>query len=1166
MSKKQSTKSMERKSIKQRITGISKKKIVSMAILAVAVIAIIIAIVINQVNTQNLKRNESATNGDKSAQALTKNETEETQNDDSNGIALYAADTTDTSEQKGAKAVWAQGLRGDAGDGIEAVAECKDGGYIVGGDFYSYSIDLGNGVYLKNHNQDSTTFADGMIIKYSSSGEIEWTKVIGGTSDDHIWSVATCKDGGYIIGGDTCNSNIDSEDNVSVTFKGGYDGILIKCNSEGKIEWAKSIGGSKTDSIQSVAECSDGGYIVGGYFYSSSINLENGVSLTNKNSNSSDGMIVKYSASGEVEWAKKIGGTSTDEILSVAECRNGGYIVGGSFRSSSINLGNGINLKNKGATDGMIIKYSSNGEIEYAKAIGETGYELIRSVTKCSDGGYIVGGSFGSSSIDLGNGISLSITNGTDGMLIKYNSSGEVEWAKGGIGDAISVQECSDGGYIVGGACNYGELNLGNGVSVSVTSYTSPNGVVIKYNSSGEAEWAKVIAKDYDTIYVKSVAETRNGGYIVGGSYTSSGGIDLGNDVSLSNTYEMDGMVIKYEDLVKRSSVLVHHYLKDTTTSLSDDVTINGKVGDAYSASPATDIPEYYELVATPSNQAGTMTEDQIVVTYYYQLKSYPYTVNYLEKDTGTVLHAPKTGTGVYGSTVSSANEKISIDGYNFNSVDKDSLTIGTSGNVLNLYYTKRTDLSLTVNYLEKSTNKVIIEPKVVTGLAFGEEVNLRPYLNIGRQIDGYNYDSVDTLSPYVIGTGDNVVNVYLTKRTDLSYTVNYFEKGTTTAIKTAKVKSGMTFQATVTSASEKIDIDGYNYDSASAANITIGTGSNVLNLYYTKRTDLSYTVNYLEKGSNAKLKTSKTVSNITFGSTVKAANEKVAIDGYNYDSVSADTITIGTGSNVINIYYTKRTDLTYTINYLEKDTNKVIKTAKTANKITYGTVIKASDEVAQIDGYDYNSADKTSITVGTGANVINLYYTKVTGLSYTVNYLEKGTTNAVSPAKTVGKQTFATVIKSSDEIITIDGYKYDSADKTTLTIGTGSNVINLYYTKRTDLNYKVNYLEKTTNKILHTQKLQTNVTFKTVITSANEVIAINGYNYASADKTSITVGTGENVINLYYTKRTDLSYTVNYLEKDTNKVIHTVKTQGGKTFEDIVKSADEKIAIDGSK
>ncbi len=71
MSKKKFAKSMERKSIKQRITGISKKEIVSMAILAVAVIAIIIAIVVNQLNAQKLRRNESAIDSE-SVHAMTK--------------------------------------------------------------------------------------------------------------------------------------------------------------------------------------------------------------------------------------------------------------------------------------------------------------------------------------------------------------------------------------------------------------------------------------------------------------------------------------------------------------------------------------------------------------------------------------------------------------------------------------------------------------------------------------------------------------------------------------------------------------------------------------------------------------------------------------------------------------------------------------------------------------------------------------------------------------------------------------------------------------------------------------------------------------------------------------------------------------------------------------
>ena len=136
------------------------------------------------------------------------------------------------------------------------------------------------------------------------------------------------------------------------------------------------------------------------------------------------------------------------------------------------------------------------------------------------------------------------------------------------------------------------------------------------------------------------------------------------------------------------------------------------------------------------------MTEAQIVVTYYYQLKNYSYTVNYLEKGTDNVLHDAKQGGAlVYGSTVKSSDEKIDIDGYKFDSFDKEILTIGTKDNVINIYYTKRTDLSYKVNYLEKGTNKVLHEQKVQGGMTFDSEVTSSDEI---IAIDGYNYDSVD--------------------------------------------------------------------------------------------------------------------------------------------------------------------------------------------------------------------------------------------------------------------------------------------------------------------------------------------------------------------------------------------------------------------------------------
>ena len=298
-----------------------------------------------------------------------------------------------------------------------------------------------------------------------------------------------------------------------------------------------------------------------------------------------------------------------------------------------------------------------------------------------------------------------------------------------------------------------------------------------------------------------------------------------------------------------------------------------------------------------------------------------------------------------------------------------------------------------------------------------------------------------------VITTGDNVINIYYVKRNDLSYTVNYLEKDTNTVLHEQKTQDGMTYLSTVISSDEVIDIDGYNYDSVDKDSLTITTGENVINIYYTKRNDLSYTVNYLEKDTNKVLHEAKTQGGMTFKNVVVSSNEVITIDGYNYDSVDKDSLTITTGENVINIYYTKRNDLSYKVNYLEKGTNTVLHSQKVVNNVTFESIIDSSDEVITINGYSYDSVDKESLTITTGENVINIYYTKVTGLSYTVNYLEKDTDEVIYPQKVQGEMTFEAEILAADEVITVDGYNYDSVDKDSIVIGTDANdnVINRF-------------------------------------------------------------------------------------------------------------------------
>ena len=230
----------------------------------------------------------------------------------------------------------------------------------------------------------------------------------------------------------------------------------------------------------------------------------------------------------------------------------------------------------------------------------------------------------------------------------------------------------------------------------------------------------------------------------------------------------------------------------------------------------------------------------------------------------------------------------------------------------------------------------------------------------------------------------------------------------------------------------------------------------------------MSYTVNYLEKDTNKVLHEAKTQGGMTFKNVVVSSNEVITIDGYNYDSVDKDSLTITTGENVINIYYTKRNNLEYRVNYLEKDTNRVLHSQKIVNDAVFESVVNSADEVITIDGFSYDSVDKDSITIVTDAtqNIINIYYNKISGLTYTVNYLEKDTENVLHDPKTQGNMTFEDVVEAADEIIGIYGYNYDSADIDELTITTGENVINLYYTKK-DTAVNVHYYEEgTTNKV----------------------------------------------------------------------------------------------------
>jgi hypothetical protein len=147
-------------------------------------------------------------------------------------------------------------------------------------------------------------------VKLDSSGDVEWTRTIGGSGEDFASSIIQSSDGGYVVAGATGS------------FGAGYDGdiYVVKLDGSGNVVWTKTIGGSSWDIAASIIQSSDGGYVVAGWTYSFG-------------AGDSDIYIVKLDGSGNVVWTKTISGSDKDFAFSITQSSDGGYVVAGATKS-----------------------------------------------------------------------------------------------------------------------------------------------------------------------------------------------------------------------------------------------------------------------------------------------------------------------------------------------------------------------------------------------------------------------------------------------------------------------------------------------------------------------------------------------------------------------------------------------------------------------------------------------------------------------------------------------------------------------------------------------------------------------------------------------------------------------------------------------------------------
>ena len=232
--------------------------------------------------------------------------------------------------------------------------------------------------------------------------------------------------------------------------------------------WSRTYGGPSSEWCNSVELMEDGGFLLAGV-------------TTSFGAGSYDIYIIRTDSIGDTLWTRTYGGDQQDFCEALVTLDEGAFAFAGHTHSYGA-----------GGYDFYLLRADENGDTLWTQTYGGPAGEYCTSILATSDGGFLLAGytdSFGAGGFDF--------------YLVKVSSSGNLIWQYTYGEESIdeqcfSVSECSDGGYILGGAVGW----------------TWDSILLLKTDIDGNQEWSRT----FETSVCKSVIQTEDGGFLLAGA------------------------------------------------------------------------------------------------------------------------------------------------------------------------------------------------------------------------------------------------------------------------------------------------------------------------------------------------------------------------------------------------------------------------------------------------------------------------------------------------------------------------------------------------------------------------------------------------------------------------------------------------------------------------
>lgn len=248
------------------------------------------------------------------------------------------------------------------------------------------------------------------------------------------------------------------------------------------------------------------------------------------------------------------GGDDDSKFYDIVRVGDNFYAVGYIYGPNTYNFGNGVTVSGSALlnSNALIVKYDLDGKALWAKStVLGSALSIFIGVSGDDTGIYAVGWITGTGNYGFGDGTVAGKNDGSNAVIVKYDTDGNVLWSHSTIEAAgashfYSVSSNGTFVYAVGEVSGSGDLSFGD-LATTTTPYAGgTNALLVVFDTEGSGQNARSYNAADDDSYFYGVAAGADEVYVAG-KIKGDGVFDLNYDF-ISTLYDGEsGVIIAFD-------------------------------------------------------------------------------------------------------------------------------------------------------------------------------------------------------------------------------------------------------------------------------------------------------------------------------------------------------------------------------------------------------------------------------------------------------------------------------------------------------------------------------------------------------------------------------------------------------------------------------------------